>query len=1018
MGARFDPFDGPAPRWRNIAARRPFLRDLAAGLLDWTGEAAPEALSDAVVLLPNRRAARAFSQALSEVADGRPVLMPQVRPLGDLEEDEAPFAPGALGLDLAPAIDPLRRRFELARLAAEHRRDITPLAALDMADALAAFLDACHLEEVENPERVRDLVDGDMARHWKVSADFLALGVEVWPKRLAELGRVDPAWRRVKLLRLLAESWRAAPPAHPVIVAGSTGTEPAIAAVMAAAASAPLGCVVLPGLDLSAPEAVWAQVDWNHPQHALKRLLASADVARASVRPWFAPDDDPRAVARERVLAEALRPAEATHDWRVAIAALRREAVDAGQAADPVSEGLQGLSVLEARDEEDAASAIALMMRQTLETPGKTCALVTPDRDLSRRVAARLERWGVVADSSAGEPLSRLSAGRLLALASAFMADPLDPHVLLGLLKHPSLAAHDGLPRLPTARETLERRALRQSRPRDWAALKRRLLPARRRDGAEPSEAEKDRLAEARALVERLEALSGAARAPFAPDAAAVALAGLVEALAGQAVWGGQDGEAAAALIDALIEGGAALPALDATAFARLVRRLLDETTVRLGGATHGALRILGAREGRLVRADRMILAGLEDGVWPSPAPTDPFLSRPMREKLGLPPPERELGSSAHDFIQAAQGPEVVLVARQRRGGQPAVRSRWLWRLDMLTAGANRKDAPVALSAPVGVADWTRALDAPPAARRRPASRPAPRPPVTARPRELPVTAVERWVRDPYHVYARYVLGLKPLDRPGQAGDALLRGQAVHAAIEKAAELWPDVWPDDAADTLGGLIEGELAAAGFDAAAMARERLLARRLARWLATEFEPERRGLWPQRWVEVEGAITLAAPFAPFRLTARADRLEAAGRMGAVIDFKTGGPPSIGQVHSHLAPQLSLTAAILAQGGFGPDIPALHPGELVYVQLIGRDPPGRVIDVSGGNSRHPLDAAGVAEAAREGLARRIARFDDPDTPYRSWETPQFIGRMFGPYDHLARVWEWHVAGGGEGVE
>src|SRR5690606_28524854 len=205
MSPRFAPFGPPGPRWYAVEARRPFLEDLAAGVLNWLGEHPPEALSDAVVLLPNRRAARAFTGALARLAGDRPVLLPQVRPLGDLEEDEPPFAPGELGLDLPPAIAPLTRRFEMARMIVEDfSPGLAPLRALEMADALGGFLDSCQLEEIGELERVATLVEGDLAEHWQESARFLGLAVEAWPKRLAAMGLVDPAWRRARLLRLLA----------------------------------------------------------------------------------------------------------------------------------------------------------------------------------------------------------------------------------------------------------------------------------------------------------------------------------------------------------------------------------------------------------------------------------------------------------------------------------------------------------------------------------------------------------------------------------------------------------------------------------------------------------------------------------------------------------------------------------------------------------------------------------------------------------------------------------------------
>ena len=300
------------------------------------------------------------------------------------------------------------------------------------------------------------------------------------------------------------------------------------------------------------------------------------------------------------------------------------------------------------------------MMRETLETPGKTCALVTPDLALSRRVAARLERWGISADVSSGQPLSRMTAGRLVDLCARFVADPLDPHTLLGLLKHPLVRLDLGETVFDVAIRALEQAVLRGPRRRDWTRARAALtwVGQPRDDGKAPSEASLVRLAAAGILLDRLEALSSDVGAPFRPEAtldeAARALTRLVEAVAGEEAWAGSDGEAAAGMLSALIEGGASMGGVSPADLVALVRNLLNEQTVRTGGANQPRLRILGAIEARLVRADRMILAGLEEGVWPNAAPTDPFLSRPMRATLGLPPPERRLGQTAQDFVQAA----------------------------------------------------------------------------------------------------------------------------------------------------------------------------------------------------------------------------------------------------------------------------------------------------------------------------------------------------------------------------
>lgn len=1039
MAEFFDPFAQDGPRWFGVAAHRPFLADLAAGVLDWLGDAAPETLSDAVILLPNRRAARVFVQALADRADGRAVLLPQVRPLGDLEEDEPPFAPGELGLDLPPAIAPLTRRFELARLAARlSGEDLTPMGALGLADAVGALIESCGLEEVDlsEPGRLTALAaDSDLALHWERSAGFLEAMAAAWPRRLAELGLSDPAWRRTRLLRLLAERWAEAPPDQPVLAAGSVGGAAVVADVLAAVARAPRGAVVLPGLDRDLPPDVWDQIDEQHPQSGLKRLLERAAVERGAVRPWFVPAGagatHARGEARQRLLNEALRPAEATGDWRDAIAQVRREAADADRAADPIAQGLEGLSLLTARSEEPAAGAIALMMRETLETPGRTCALVTPDLGLARRVEARLARWGIVADSSAGRPLTRLPAGRLMALAARFMAAPTDPHGLLALLKHPAVRARAGEAG-DRARDALERRVLRGPPQADWGRLARRIERVAGGDGrgrprSEAAARAFDRdIERARALAGRMEALWDTAFAPFAaspegtatPDAAAASLAALMEALAGGGVWAGPDGEAAAALASALIEGGGALPPLDPPAFVELVAGLLADQAVRVGGATHPRLRILGTLEGRLARADHMILAGLEEGVWPSAAATDPFLSRPMRARLGLPPPERRLGQAAQDFVQAAAADEVVLVHCERRGGQPAVRSRWLWRLEMLARGADRPDAPVTLPQARPPLDWQAALDAPPPGPPAFARRPAPRPPVERRPRSLYVTRIERWARDPYALYARHVLGLEEMDRPGASAEAMARGDALHKAIERLSLAHPDALPDDADARLEALILEELAAHGFEGPPMAREAPLARNAARWLA-DFERSRRAPGLRLLVEQQGELTFAAPGGAFTLKAYADRIEASPKGAAILDFKTGQAPSQKQVLAQYAPQLTLTAAILAAGGFaGADGP-VAPRQLAYVRITGRAPPGQVIDVSRPSRTNSLTADQMAEAALDALKRRVARFDDPSAPYLSWTAPQFMGQRGGSYDRLARVWEWHVVGDGpEGGE
>ncbi len=922
------------------------------------------------------------------------------------------------------------------------------------------------------------LVEGDLALHWRQSADFLRLATEAWPARLAELGLMDLTARRVALLRRLQARWSETPPAGVLIAAGSTGTTPATADLLAAIARAPRGCVVLPGLDLSLADNAWAKVGDQHPQGALKRLLDSARIARAEVRPWAGSAEAIDAGRwRRRIVSEALRPADETADWLSVIGDINAESPTA------ISEGLAGLTLMSARSEDEAAAAAALMLREALETPDRTAALITRDAALARRVVAALARWNVTPDSSVGVSLAASPLGVLASLVARQSADPVDPVILLAVVKHPltrlALAPGD----LDRARRDLERQALRGPRPGGWDALRNRLTPAplpaspalppeggeRLSAHSPPRSGEGDpegvegaatRTDAALDLATHLEAAlalafpsplageggprsgsdegslplseslspppghqpstphpSGSRPTPspargegtLSPAAAARALAQCLEALAAGrdgkpgALWAGQAGEAVGAVIASLIEDAAALPPVTPAGFRDLLDGLLTRSDIRPGGASHPRLKVLGVLEARLVRSDLTILAGLEEGTWPTPAPIDPFLSRPMRTALGLPAPERRIGLSAHDFAQGACAPEVVLLASERCGGAPAVPSRWLWRLRTLIAGA-RLDAP---SRPQVLA-WARALDAPladPPAALKTAVRPRPAPPVAARPRELPVTAVETWIRDPYALYARSILRLRRLDPPDAPVEALARGSAIHKAFERLAGIELGEIDAEGEAMIAALIHEELTTAGMPRARMAREIALAANVAPWVLA-FERRRRP-GAKLLIEQSGRLEFDAPGGPFAVTARADRIEAREGLADILDFKTGRPPGQEEVEVGLAPQLTLTAAILAAGGFA-DLGPLSPGQLLYVRVTGGRKPGEEL-ARGGD-----DSAVLAAKALAGLKRRVARFDDPAAPYVSWAIPKFTTSA-GDYDHLARVWEWRVIGESE---
>lgn len=982
--------EAEGPRWFHIPAHRPFTDDIARGLLEALTDQGPEALAEALILTPNRRGARAMAEAFLRVAPGRAILAPQVRPLGDLEAGEPPFEPADLALDLPAGITPLRRRFELTRLVAE----LAPLIpggiasatqAVEMADALGGFFDSLQIEEIAVDDKLAGLVDEAQAEHWRSSRILLETALERWARRLAELGLMDLAARRALLLRRLAGLWEARPPEGVVIAAGSTGSAPATRALLAAVAAAPRGAVILPGLDTELNEAAWGAIDPQHPQSALKRLIDLAGLSHSEVPAWPASNaPDPAGAARQRLMNEAMRPADATADW---LPEINRLAADGA-----LRRGLEGLSRVRAAHEDEAAAVVALLLRETLEQPDRTAALVTPDAAVARRVAARLGRWGIVAESSAGTPLATSRAGALAGLVARAAIDPLDPVALLGLLKHPFVRLGSAEP-LEVERGRI-RPVLRGPRARDMAAL-------RARAGAISPEAV--------ALIEQLSAiLAPLAESGDAPAERARRLCITMEALCEGGPghpWVGPEGEALSRLLGGLMREGEVLPETDARTFAELLRRLMEAETVRAPEASHPRLRILGVLEARMVRADRVILAGLEDGVWPQPAPQDPFLSRPMRKVLGLPSPEQRIGLSAHDFVQAACAPEVILVDAERRGDSPAVKSRWLWRLETLARGAHET-----LPERAEVLQWARTMDAPDALER--PVRPAPCPPLAARPRRMAVTRIETLTRDPYAVWARDILKLYAMRRPDETPDARERGTAIHAAFETFTQTWPRELPDDAADRFEALLMGALIEAGLAPEDLARERALAAEAARWVVDE-ERKRRADGRTLHVEVSGAWTLPINGVDFTLTAKADRIEALADGSAnILDFKTGAAPSKGQVETGFSPQLTLSGAILEAGGFAA-IGARPTGELTYIEVRGRKPAGNVVIRGKGGA----DSTALVSAAAEGLAELIAEYDHPAATYDSRTAPQFVNTYASDYDHLARVAEWSTgADEGEG--
>lgn len=982
-----------APTVFTIPAGVSFVDALVAGIRARHGDD-PVALSSLIVLLPTRRACRALRDAFLRASGGRPTLLPSLRPIGDVEEDELLLgfagdegADLAAALDLAPALSPMRRRLLLSQLILRQKPGTPPDQALFLAGELTRLLDQMQIEEVPF-EALRNIVPADLASHWQDVLEFLTILSQHWPALLQAQGAQDSAVRRNKLLDAQASAWETNPPAGSVIAAGSTGTVPAAARLLRTIGRLPQGCIVLPGLDVAMPEETWAQVDPAHPQFAMKTLLDRLGIPRAAVEPWQGEAKQPPRVA---LIAEAMKPAPA---WAA------RSSVPIG------ADACDGLYRLDCTNPEEEARAIALALRESLETPGRTAALVTPDRALARRVAAELRRWNIAIDDSAGVPLALTPAGTFLRLSAAMIAEELAPIPLLAALKHP-LAAGGAAPGLFRARvRRLDRVVLRGPRPAAGFAGLHDALAAKERD--RPRE-----VAVLRPWLDELQALA----APFvaAVQDSEIDLTALLrthiefaERLAATSdkpaarsrLWSNDDGEAAALWVEELLRvaDGGASPRFAGRHYPMVLHELMAGIGVRPRYPKHPRLQIWGPLEARLQQPDVVILGGLNEGTWPPEAPTDAWMSRPMRAKAGLPPPERRTGLAAHDFAKAATAPTVLLTRATKVDGAPTVPSRWLDRLDAVLSGRNLRLA----AAPW--LRWQHQLVSPDSVT--PLAPPAPTPPVERRPRRLAATTVETWVRDPYAVYAKHMLRLRALDPIDSDPDARERGQIIHDAIDRFLRSSVDMTSPDAVQHMLDLgreaFRDLLALPGVWAFWWPRFE----RIAAWFVLN-EREQRARARLVASEVKGAREIAAPGGAFHVVATADRIDRLHAGGlVVIDYKTGSVPLAGDIDKGFSPQLPIEGMIAADGGFE-GVPAEPVRELAYWRLSGLAQAGEVRPAA----KRPADEL-IADL-RGGLAAFVAAFDDRAMPYRSRPRPEF-GPRYSDYDHLARVREWS-AGPGE---
>lgn len=977
--------DGPA--LYSIAAHRGFADALVAGLVPRYAED-DVGLARLTLLLPSTRTMRTISEAFIRhfgAAGLNGMLMPRMAVVGDLDLDETL---GSLldplgAADIPRSVDPTHRWLRLAELLREELGKDAPRgsALLRMAQDMAAAMDRLLVEDI-GPEAllqdgVLDLL-GDLSGHWQDSLRTFARVQARWLTELNAAGQLNAAARRNRLFDFAADRWKVQPPATPIVAAGVTSAAPALARLLRVVSQLPGGAVILPDLDLAMEDDVWGELGSagapgepgeppfargdavTHPQYHLKLLLNRMGIARGEVRPWHRKGITAASPDRTQAISSLFLPPEASKSW-----------VELG----PEKRRLSAVKLMESANPEEEAQAIALLVREAIEEPTKRVNVITPDRGLALRIVQHLRRWNITADDSAGRPLSDTPAGRLFLLLAEAAAENAAPVPLMALLQHPLVKLGE------------ERR--------EWLENARAMELALRGPRPAPGLAPLTAIAE-QALVPEWWQSVESILAPLLVSRGEQPLANLLdqlaaaaESLCGDAIWAREDGRALAAMVEDLrLHSREVGTSIELREVHSILRDMMEQIAVRPPYGGHPRVSIYGLLESRMSRADLVICAGLNEGSWPATPATDPMLAPPVLRALGVPGADFRIGLSAHDLAGALGAPEVVLSRARRDSAGPAISSRFLLRVQALLGNDLLEKHQLAYAT-----DMAQTLDFGAASPLY--ERPQPKPSAAQRHVRISVTALDRLRSDPYQFYANSIMGLAELDALDAEPSPAWRGTAAHEILQ----TWHEgdrPMQEVAIEVLQQMNAHPLMRALW------RPRLM--RALEWVEstiTAFEGRTPALIEQ-WGELEvKGVTI------FGKADRIDTLEGGGI--AIVDYKTGGPPTGKQVKAGYALQLGTIGLMAERGGFKGLQGEAQKFEYWSLAKSDKSTTGFgyiASPVKNSSNRSDLEAVDFLPKAEDYLYDALDTWILGDEPFTARLNPDAV--TYNSFDQLMRLDEW----------
>lgn len=930
----------------------PFLRQLATGIIRRFGDQ-PIIMGQVVVLLPTRRGCLSLKEIFQEKAREKALILPRIYALADLEKE--PVLPG-LSLDFqetsaSKVISKWQRLGHLTQLVQQflQQKNLchTPAAAYPLAQELATLLDEFYISNVDLTQ-LEALESDDFSIYWQQNLSFLKIISQYWPIILKEKGLVEAAQFQQQNLRLIAANWH---PHFPVVLAGTTGTRPATAELARAILKLPQGMVVLPGFDPYCGKGIGP----THPNYTLTQFVDYLGVAPTTIQPWCL-DSAASAEIKTTVLRQAMAPTLVATDQLL-----------------PLPEEALPITPISCATPDEEALVIAAILRSVYEQEIGTAALITPDQSLTRRVQAYLKRWDIEPNVSAGTPLCETVVGVFLSLIAR-----INPEMTMtdwvALLKHPLfLKANDRGEHLSYVRQ-FEREVLRQRRGVRLGDC--HLLPEALQSWYQKI---------LNFIAPLLESLSPR----FFPECLALH-SKIAFQLSGEHLWRNNDGEVAQAFFEELRLESDTFPFMTWKDYAALLGRLMGQVSVHRKEGIGSPLRILGTLEARQTEADVIILAGLNETVWPQAIDEGPWLSNQMRLKLGLPPVQRRLGLSAHDFCLGFSAKEVYLARAEQRDGNATVPSRLWLRLQTVLKQYNfsfaRSEVLLAM---------VRALDQ--GAEVKQISPPQPQPPAALKPKQYSVTDIERLLRDPYSIYAKNILKLKKLEPLDQPLTGREWGQLVHRILDLTFQQHHPKERErfmSAIKQIGGQVFGPYLE---DVTVQTFWWHRFERICDWICQMNNlREAHAFYP----EVRGQIDLEIGEEIIKLTTIADRIDKLGTgTYEIVDYKTGVLPTEKDIYLGFSPQMALEGLILQRGGFEKlEVATL---KAVYWALQGGS--------EGGTIKPLKDYDTLVQDAAVGLEALLTYFHKDGAIYHACPWGDEKAR-FQDYRHLARVDEWIV--------